>query len=428
MTASSRPCAAAGTACERNRVDDAGTVLIAVLAVAAVAWIGYHIVNVRKLRRWLARPQRSPVPEATGTWDTVFAHLYRHEREHSREKRRLVHLVVRAAQAGRALPDGVVILDGNNRVEWCNDRAETYLGLDRRVDVGGPIANLLRDPEFIRYVEAGVFSEAISIRPARNATLALSLQLIPYGQYRKLLLCRDITQEDKVETMRRDFVANVSHELRTPLTVLSGFLETVQELDLDRERTRKYLQLMSGQASRMQRIIEDLLELSSLESAPVPQRDERVRVAPLLAHTRAEAEALSGGRHRIVLQAEGEFDLAGAESELTSAFGNLAGNAINYTPPGGEVRLVWKATQEGATFCVEDTGIGIAADQIPRLTERFYRVDRSRSRETGGTGLGLAIVKHALARHDANLEIESEPGKGSRFTARFPGRRLVASK
>ncbi len=400
------------------------SLLIAAVAVL-VAWLIYHIENVHKLRRWLSRPRRSAVPEAPGVWDKVFAELYRHESGHARERRRLMHLVVGAAQAGRALPDGVVILDAGNRVEWCNGRAELYLGIDRRVDSGSPIVNLVRDPAFVKYVDANAFSEDVRLRPGRNPAIALSMRLIPYGQHRKLLLCRDITQEEKVETMRRDFVANVSHELRTPLTVLSGFLETVQELDLDRERTRKYLDLMSSQASRMQRIIEDLLELSALESAPVPQRDERVRVSSLLAHTRAEAEALSAGRHRISLKVEGDYDLAGAESELTSAFGNLAGNAINYTPPGGEVKLVWRASPEGATFSVEDTGIGISAEHIPRLTERFYRVDRSRSRETGGTGLGLAIVKHALARHDANLDIESVPGKGSRFIARFPARRMV---
>ena len=409
-------------------MDTAVVALIAGLAMVAVGWVGYHAVNVRKLRRWLDSPQRGPVPEAIGTWDRVFALLYRHERQNMGEKRRLAHLVARSAQAGRALPDGVVILDGGNRVEWCNDRAEIYLGIERRVDAGRPIVNLVRDPDFVRYVEAGVFSEALNLRPGRNPSLALSLSLIAYGQDRKLLLCRNVTQEEKVETMRRDFVANVSHELRTPLTVLSGFLETVQELELDPERTRKYMALMAGQAARMQRIIEDLLELSALESAPVPERDERVRIAPLLAHTRAQAEALSAGRHRISLQAEGDFDLAGAESELSSAFGNLAGNAVNYTPTGGEVRLVWKASAEGAIFTVEDSGIGIAADQIPRLTERFYRVDRSRSRETGGTGLGLAIVKHALARHDAQLEITSEPGKGSRFSARFPARRIVLTE
>ena len=401
--------------------------LVALAAIAALLAV-YHSVNVNKLRRWLQRPKPSLVPEARGVWDKVFAELHGHERRHARQRRRLVHLVVGAAQAGRALPDGVVILDRNNRVEWCNGRAEKYLGVDRKVDVGRPIVNLVRDPLFVRYVESDAFSEDVRLRPARNPSLALSMRLIPYGQHRKLLLCRDVTQEEKVETMRRDFVANVSHELRTPLTVLSGFLETVQDLDLDRERTRKYLDLMSGQATRMQRIIEDLLELSALESTPVPQRDERVRISSLLAHTRAEAEALSAGRHRISLRAEGDYDLAGAESELTSAFGNLAGNAINYTPPGGEVRLVWNATPEGAMFSVEDTGIGIDSEHIPRLTERFYRVDRSRSRETGGTGLGLAIVKHALARHDANLDIESVPGKGSKFIARFPAERVVPAE
>ena len=401
--------------------------LLVALAALALLMLGYHLVHVRKLRRWLGRPDRGQLPEAFGAWDEVFAKLHRMEREHGREKRRLKHLVVRSAQAGRALPDGVVILDQGNRVEWCNDRAESYLGIDRRVDARRPIVNLVRDPEFVRYVEAGTFSVAVSLRPARNPSRVLSLQLIPYGQHRKLLLCRDVTQEEKVETMRRDFVANVSHELRTPLTVLSGFLETVRDLDLDAERTRSYLELMGGQASRMQRIIEDLLELSALESAPVPQRDERVALRPLLERMREEAEGLSAGRHRITLTAEGHHDLLGAESELASAFSNLAGNAIRYTPDGGEVRLIWRSSNEGATFSVEDTGIGIALDQIPRLTERFYRVDRSRSRETGGTGLGLAIVKHALFRHDARLEIESEPGKGSRFVARFPSKRLVAA-
>ncbi len=408
-------------------METAGALLIVATAAIAAGAVLYHSLNVRRLKRWLERPGAASVPESIGVWDRMYAELFRHERAHRRENRRLARLIVRAAQAGRALPDGVVILDVHHRVEWCNDRAEAYLGIDRRVDVGGPIVNLLRDPEFVRYVESGDFRGPLELRPSRNPSLALSMRMIPFGQQSKLLLVRDTTQEEKVETMRRDFVANVSHELRTPLTVLSGFLETVQDLDLDRAQSRKYLGMMSAQAARMQRIIEDLLELSALESAPKPQRDERVRVAPLLARTRAEAEALSAGRHRISLQAEGDFDLAGAESELTSAFGNLAGNAVNYTPAGGEVRLVWKATPEGASFSVEDSGIGIAADQIPRLTERFYRVDRSRSRETGGTGLGLAIVKHALARHDAHLEIESEPGKGSRFTARFPARRVVSA-
>jgi two-component system phosphate regulon sensor histidine kinase PhoR len=226
--------------------------------------------------------------------------------------------------------------------------------------------------------------------------------------------------------MRRDFVANVSHELRTPLTVLVGFLETVRELKLDPQRVRDYIGMMQEQSARMQRIIDDLLTLSALDSAPPASGDRRVAVQPLLQRLRADATALSGGRHAIRLEGETASELLGVESELASAFGNLVSNAIRYTPPGGVVTLAWRESQDGARFSVEDTGIGIEPEHIPRLTERFYRVDRSRSRETGGTGLGLAIAKHALARHDAVLEVQSEPGKGSRFTARFPARRLTA--
>jgi len=217
----------------------------------------------------------------------------------------------------------------------------------------------------------------------------------------------------------------VSHELRTPLTVLSGFLETIRELQLDPQRSRDYLNLMTEQSARMQRIVDDLLTLSTLESAPGPTLDERVRVAPLLDRLRAEAEALSGGKHKIVLDAELGFDLLGLENEIASAFSNLMSNAIRYTPAGGEVRLTWRASANEAEFAVQDTGMGIATEHIPRLTERFYRVDRGRSRETGGTGLGLAIVKHILNRHQATLDIRSEPGKGSRFAVRFPPRRIV---
>jgi len=226
--------------------------------------------------------------------------------------------------------------------------------------------------------------------------------------------------------MRRDFVANVSHELRTPLTVLVGFLETLQNLKLDPQRQRDYLGMMQEQAARMQRIIEDLLTLSALDSAPPAGADKRMAVRPLVERLKADAEALSNGRHVIQAQVDSPSDLLGVESELASAFGNLVSNAIRYTPAGGTVTLAWREGPEGARFMVEDTGIGIEAEHIPRLTERFYRVDRSRSRETGGTGLGLAIAKHALARHEAVLEIQSEPGKGSRFTARFPARRLAS--
>jgi two-component system phosphate regulon sensor histidine kinase PhoR len=317
----------------------------------------------------------------------------------------------------------VVILDAENRIEWCNRTAQAHLQLDALRDVGQPIADLVRDPDFVDYLESG--EEAAAVRVERGDA-ALLLLAISFGKAQKLLLTRDSTQAERVETMRRDFVANVSHELRTPLTVLVGFLETVRDLPLDPQRVRDYIGMMGEQAARMQRIIDDLLALSALESAPPPP-EERVRIAPLLARLRADAEALSGGRHEISVAGTPSKDLLGSEAELASAFGNLVSNAIRYTPPKGTVRLAWREEQDAVSFSVEDTGVGIPPEHIPRLTERFYRVDRGRSRETGGTGLGLAIVKHALMRHQATLEVASEPGKGSRFTARFPPQRTLSA-
>jgi len=394
----------------------------AVFALAMLALVAYHVRHLARLGRWTANPLAGHVPEGTGVWDEILGGLHRFERAAERRQHELADALTRFRRAAQALPDGVVILDDANRIEWCNHTAELHLQIDGRADLGQPIANLVRDPAFVDYLAAGV--EAVPIRIERGARRALVLQLIPYGQAQKLLLSRDTTQAERVETMRRDFVANVSHELRTPLTVLVGFLETVRELKLDPQRVRDYLRMMDEQATRMQRIIDDLLTLSVLEAAPPPPM-ERVRIAPLLARLQADAGMLSGGKHDIALEGEPSVDLAGAEHELTSAFANLVSNAVRYTPPGGKVRLVWRDGADGASFSVEDTGVGIDAEHIPRLTERFYRVDRSRSRETGGTGLGLAIVKHALARHQAALEVESKPGSGSRFTVRFPPQRTM---
>ncbi len=397
----------------------------AVLAMGALALLALHVASLAALIHWLKQPGTAVIPEARGAWDEAFALLYRFERSAAREANRLSRALLRWRQAGEALPDGVVILDAQNRIEWCNEGAGRHFGLDLVADLGRPVINLVRQPEFATYIEAEDYAHAIPLRSEHGGGLTLSVQAIPYGEAQKLLLSRDITRLEKVETTRRDFVANVSHELRTPLTVLSGFLETVRELKLDPQRTRDYMNLMAEQARRMQRIVDDLLALSTLESSPEPPLEGRVNVQSLLARVKADADALSGGRHHVTLDAMEDFDLAGAESELASAFGNLASNAVRYTPEGGTVRLIWRASREGAEFTVEDTGVGIEPQHVPRLTERFYRVDRGRSRETGGTGLGLAIVKHALLRHQATLDIQSEPGRGSRFTARFPARRVM---
>ena len=396
----------------------------AVFAVALLALVVHHVRHLARLARWLAAPAPGRVPEGNGAWDEVLNALHKYERAGVRRESLLEDALTRFRRAAQALPDGVIMLDGESRIEWCNNAAAAQLGLDPRADVGQAIANLLRAPAFIDYLAARDQTGTVQM-PVGNAVFAL--QLVPYGESQKLLLSRDVTQAERLETMRRDFVANVSHELRTPLTVLVGFLETVRELKLDPQRTRDYLGMMQEQGARMHRIIEDLLTLSMLESAPPPAAD-RVATRPLLERVRADALALSGGRHRIKLHGSPSVDLLGSESELASAFGNLVSNAIRYTPQDGEVRLVWLEVADGVSFSVEDTGIGIAPEHLPRLTERFYRVDRSRSRETGGTGLGLAIVKHAVARHQAYLEVESKQGEGSRFTIHFPAGRTVPSE
>jgi two-component system, OmpR family, phosphate regulon sensor histidine kinase PhoR len=391
-------------------------------ALGLLAILAWHVRHLARLERWLANPLPANVPEGEGIWDDVLASLHRLERDAAKREEGLADALARMRRAVQALPDGVVILDAANRIEWCNRTAEAQLQLDGRADLGQNIANLVREPEFVEYLQG---SHESSVRITRGPAVSLSLQLIPFGQSQKLLLSRDVTQTERVDAMRRDFVANVSHELRTPLTVLVGFLETVRELKLDPQRVRDYLGMMQEQAARMQRIIDDLLTLSALDSGTPASADKRIAVRPLLERLKADAEALSGGRHAIRTDLQEGNDLLGIESEVASAFGNLVSNAIRYTPPGGVVTLLWREGPDGARFTVEDSGIGIEAEHIPRLTERFYRVDRSRSRETGGTGLGLAIAKRALARHEATLEIQSEPGKGSRFTARFPARRLA---
>jgi len=398
------------------------------LAVAILAVLLFRqLREFGKLRRWVSQSRLNDPPETEGAWGEVFNLLHRHRRATLTRRRELARLMVRSRRGAQALPYGVAVLDADYRLDWCNDAAREHLGLEPERDRKQAIVNMVRSPEFVEYLRAADFSEPVRLgSPGSRRTL--SLQIVSFGDEEHLLLSQDVTGPARVEAMRRDFVANVSHELRTPLTVLAGFLETIQDLKLDPSRVRDYVGLMAPQAERMKRLIDDLLTLSSLEHAPPPPDAERVALRPLLQRVRAEADALSGGRHRISLDEAGDYDLLGAESEISSAFVNLVSNAVRYTPTGGEIRLRWSASDGGAAFTVEDTGIGIDPEHLPRLTERFYRVDRGRSRETGGTGLGLSIVKHALARHQAVLAIDSTPGKGSRFTARFPAARLAPAR
>ena len=392
-------------------------------AVAAVllAVVAYHVANRRALIRWLEGEGGDP-PRAYGAWDRLLAAIFRSRRDTAKRQRELEEALERWLLAARALPDGVVMLDGE-RIQWLNDTARVHLRLDLVRDEGRPITHLLRIPELVDYLEGGDFSKPVQVLSPDAVGRILSLQVIPYGESQRLVLTRDVTQFQQVERMRREFVANVSHELRTPLTVIAGFVETLRE-ETDPAKARRYLDLMAGQSDRMLRLVEDLLVLSSLESSPPPPMDAIVDITAMVDRLAAEARALSSGRHRVETEVEARLDLVGSEKELASAFGNLVSNAIRYTPEGGRISLRWGAFPGGAAFEVVDTGIGIPAEHIPRITERFYRVDRGRSRETGGTGLGLAIVKHALARHGAELHVESVPGQGSTFSARFTGPRV----
>jgi two-component system phosphate regulon sensor histidine kinase PhoR len=380
------------------------------------------------LYRWLKDPRSDTLPEGGAEWEEVYASLARLLRRQTQIEVRLSAALERFQQAGAALPEGVIILDDADRIEWCNPKAEAYFGLSSQRDRRQQITYLVRTPQFAEYLETRNFREPLLLRLWRNdQELTLSVQLVPYGDSEKLLLSRDITHWERMETTRRDFVANVSHELRTPLTVLGGFLETLSDMQKpDPDMLRRSLQLMGEQATRMQRLVEDLLTLSKLESAQNPLNEEFVDVPELVRSLFSDAQALSGGRHRFRLRADDSEGVRGNAEELRSALSNLISNAVRYTPEGGEIEVSWSKREGEPVFTVRDTGIGIEPHHVPRLTERFYRVDRSRSRSTGGTGLGLAIVKHVLSRHQAHLEIESEPGRGSTFSAIFPAARSLA--
>jgi two-component system phosphate regulon sensor histidine kinase PhoR len=318
------------------------------------------------------------------------------------------------------------MLDEVDQIEWCNGIAERFFGLSYKRDVMQRINFLIRRPEFVQYLHKKNFDEPLLLeRMGPDATLSLMLQAFPFGQKRHLLLIQDVTDLRKADAMRRDFVANVSHEMRTPITVLMGFLETVQSLDLDQSQKDQYFDMMMSQATRMKSLVEDLLTLANLEANTLPASTNVVKTETLMALIKNDAEALSRGKHRLNFNCLTPANVMGDEQEILSAFSNLVSNAIRYTPDAGSIDVKWQINPDGqGEFSVSDTGPGIASEHLSRLTERFYRVDRSRSRDTGGTGLGLAIVKHIANRHQAQLIIESTFGKGSTFMLRFPKERI----
>jgi two-component system phosphate regulon sensor histidine kinase PhoR len=385
--------------------------------------------------QWLRRGDVSDVPLKHGLWGEVVDRARRLVRAREQQIRESDARLQDFLAALQASPNGVVLLDAQGRIEWFNQTAAEHFGLESQRDLLQHFGNLVRDPGYAAYAAAGDFLHDVTM-PGRGNTpshpVRLSVHLHPYGDGRRLLLSRDVTALEQAEAMRRDFVANVSHEIRTPLTVLTGFVETLQSLPLDEAERARYLELMAQQAGRMQSLVSDLLTLSRLEGSPLPGAGEWVPVATLLQQLAQEAHALSdvllpadAPAQVIHFKTGAQEELAGTAGELHSALSNLVSNAIRYTPPGGEITAGWLRHDDGrGEFFVQDSGPGVAPEHLPRLTERFYRVDRSRSRDTGGTGLGLAIVKHVAQRHGAELKIESTLGKGSRFAVVFPASRL----
>ncbi|MBU1361485.1 MAG: phosphate regulon sensor histidine kinase PhoR [Gammaproteobacteria bacterium] len=404
------------------------------------AWLGaalWMVVDAWRAQRLLdvLRNDAVGLPEhGSGVWGDMAERIRKLLRAREKQTREAESRLQEFLAAIQASPNGVILLDELGRIEWCNQTAASQLGIDAERDLMQYLANLVRDPAFVTYLASGNYSrdvviDALALKQTHGRPARLSVQAHPYAGDRRMLLTRDITALEQAEAMRRDFVANVSHEIRTPLTVLAGFVETLQSLPLDAQERSRYLALMSQQAQRMETLVNDLLALSRLEGGAAPPVNRWISVRALLAQCENEGRGLSrrlfDQGHKLSFSIEADCEIAGAATELQSAMSNLVSNAVRYTSGGGEVVVTWRLLPDGrGEYSVRDSGPGIAAEHIPRLTERFYRVDRSRSRETGGTGLGLAIVKHIAQRHGAELRIESVVGKGSRFALVFPASRV----
>jgi len=392
------------------------------LAVGLFALLLYHALYLWRLTHWAGLPRQRDLPAGVGGWGLLLERLGRYMRAEAIERGDTASELERLHAAVNLLPDGLVVLDRFDHVQWSNRAAQELHGIFGR---RRPIDHFIRQPEFIAYLQAADFTRPVLLALPSTPGRLFALKIVPTVDAYRLLVTRDVTESSRIEQMRRDFVANVSHEIRTPLTVVSGFVETLLDLDdLPPEERRRCLVMVQRQTATMQRLVEDLLTLSSLENATQPAELQAVDLAAMLQQLAADTRALSGGRHQIDVLADSTATLMAAPAELDSAVRNLLTNAVRYTPEGGRIVVAWQVRDGDGVLWVRDSGIGIAPEHVPRLTERFYRVDRGRSRDTGGTGLGLAIVKHVVQRHQARLEIDSRVGHGSTFTLRFPASRL----
>ncbi|MBV8340954.1 MAG: phosphate regulon sensor histidine kinase PhoR [Gammaproteobacteria bacterium] len=395
------------------------------LSIAVALHLAWVLANLFRVEWWARHRSYADPPDIGGVWGEIIAQIVRLHRRKRFHKQRFVQLMRQLQRSTTALPNGVVILNAQREIVWFNRTAARLLNLRRTADLGMRIEHLLREPEFVRYLASQDYANPVVIRPATAEDSYLSLQVAPYGDGQLLLLVTDVSRAVRLEAVRRDFVANASHELRSPLTVISGYLETLSaDPALDAELQAPVAE-MRRQAERMTAIIHDLLELSRLEETAEVEGGEPVDIAALLALLRKDVLARVSHPSEVRVRIDSATQLRGDEPEIHSAFSNLVDNAAKYTPPEGSVEMRWWTDEDGGHFSVSDTGFGIHSEHIPRLTERFYRVDPGRSRATGGSGLGLAIVKHVLQRHGATLEVESTLGVGSTFTCHFPPTRLV---
>lgn len=389
-------------------------------------YLGLHLLRQQQLLDWLQSPDNKSLPIASGHWRAIFETLKNFIWRHQTISSELSDSMSRFKNAVSVLPDGVVIFNQHQQVEWCNPAAESQLGLNLWRDQDHKLNAGVHHPEAVGYLEAEEYNIPLKIKSRSNSQIELELKIYTFGAQQKIMLCQDISQSQKLDAMRRDFIANVSHELRTPLTVVGGFLETLHDIPgAVSKQYLHYIELMEQQTQRMRSLVDDLLTLSRIESdANVPENNE-IHMQRLLERILSNAQGLSQGKHKITHDISPNLILIGAEDEIYSACSNLLNNAIRYTPERGYIHVTWKATDHGALYSVMDTGIGIPKQHIGRITERFYRVDKSRSRDTGGTGLGLSIVKHILVRHQAQLKIESVEQEGSTFSILFPNARVM---
>lgn len=398
------------------------------LLAATVLQLGWHLHNQMRLSAWLWDEKRLTPPSGSGNWESLFNGIYRMQQRQRRKRKELTNLIRRFRNGAESLPDAVVVFRGEGNIVWCNKLAQYLLGFRWPDDSGQPISNLIRTPDFIKYLNKQDFSEPLEMPSPLNVERMLELRIVPYTEGEHLMVVRDVTQLKQLEGMRRNFFANVSHELRTPMTVLQGYLEMTEDPDMIvGPMWTKAHGVMTEQLNRMNSLVSQLLTLSKIEAAPMHELDEVVNVPAMLEVLEKEAASLSGDcGHKLEFDIDTSLRVLADEDQLRSAISNLVYNAVKYTPPGATVRVRWYQTSQGACLDVSDTGDGIEPQHLHRLTERFYRVDKARSRDTGGSGLGLAIVKHALSHHDSHLEIQSEVGVGSRFHFTLPNRLTVS--